>query len=193
MTRHHLRPAGLPQVVPKHRTGRRPATLILALAALVVLPAIGTSAAEPAAVCVDGFSIVAPTSMVVPENVYALKPGKAILAGSYPGDAGKRVARIARYQSASGWNRAASMAVGTDSGFVALGGTGSSRLWAVGYSQSYTTLAPLVARQKPDGSWRRTSIGKPARNATLTDVSASTASRAWAVGFRLDAQGGQQP
>jgi len=159
----------------------------------VGLPAIGTSAAEPAPVCVDGFSLVAPTAIVVPEDVYALKPGKAILAGSYPGDAGKRVARIARYQSASGWNRAASMAVGTDSGFVALGGTSSSRLWAVGYSQGYSTLAPLVARQKPDGSWKRASIGKPARNATLTDVSASTASRAWAVGYRLDAQGRQLP
>ncbi|MFV2064250.1 MAG: hypothetical protein ACC726_12170, partial [Chloroflexota bacterium] len=176
------------------RRGTAAAAFIVAAAALTgPLPgSLPVGATDPLP-CVDGFSLVAATGMIVPQDVYSVSSAKAFVAGGVPLTRGRRAARIAIYRP-KGWRGVSTMRLGNDSGFVALGGTPFSGLWAVGYIQTRTSLAPLAARRKSDGSWTRVRTPRPATGgATLTDVAAHKRQSAWAVGYRLNSPGVRKP
>lgn len=169
------------------------------MAALVAAAALFTSPVRaPAPVhaatadCVDGFSLVAPTAMIVPEDVQMLSPTRAFIAGGRPLSGGRRAARIVRYGS-DGWRHVSTKTIGRDSGYVAIGGTGYSGYWAVGYVMGRTSLSPLIARRRAGGTWKRVATPRlRGPGATLTDVSAFKRRAGWAVGYRLGAAGVQQ-
>ena len=172
---------------------RRLSAAFLTAALLAGLGAVpGTSAAVPVGACVDGFDRMAVTRQILPEDVYAASAGKAIIAGGASLSGGRRAARLMRFQNGR-WKDLSTRRLGLDAGYAALGGTRTTGLWAVGYWQTNTRMAPLVVRQQTDASWARRSVPSPGYSSVLTDVSAYKRSAAWAVGYRLDAPGTHRP
>jgi len=103
---------------------------IAVLSAVLLLPAgpgTVTSAAEAA--CVDGFDTVAVTTRILPEDVYAAGPTKAIVAGGASLTGGRRSARLVRYQ----------------------GGRWTFRQ----FNHSSGRVEPLELSQPPDQQWLR--------------------------------------
>jgi hypothetical protein len=172
---------------------RRLSAVLLIASLLAGLGAVpGASAAAPAGACVDGFDRVAVTRQIQPEDVYAASAGKAIIAGGANLSGGRRAARLMRFQDGR-WKDLSTRRLGRDAGYVALGGTRTSGLWAVGYWQTDSRMSPLVVRQRTDASWARRSVPSPGYSSVLTDVSSHKRSAAWAVGYRLGAPGTHRP
>ena len=149
-------------------------------------------AAAPAA-CIDGFTRVAATGLIMPEDVYRVASNQVIAAGGAPLGGGKRAARIATY-TPDRWRIDSTLKLGSDAGYVGIGGTAWGGLWAVGYVQTRTQLTPLVTRRGAAGGWKRVPTARPAgAGATLTDVAALGRRSAWAMGYRLGRPGTQKP
>lgn len=159
----------------------------------LILPAPPVANAAETQACVDGFSRVAPTGLIMPEAAYGGSGTRLFTAGGVHLSGGRRAARVATY-SKVGWRTASTLKLGSDAGYVALGGTPFSGLWAVGYVQTRTSLRPLAARRRANRSWRQVTTPRPSgAGATLVDVAAHQRSSAWAVGYRLGKPGVQLP
>lgn len=138
--------------------------------AVLVTPAAASvsSAASPSGACVDGFDTVAVTRQILPEGVYAVSADKAILAGGAKLGGGRKAARIMRFESGA-WKHLSTRYLGVDAGYAALGGTGSTGLWAVGTWQTNTRMSPLVVRQRSNANWSRTLVPSPGHSSVLTE------------------------
>ncbi|MFO7693177.1 MAG: VCBS repeat-containing protein [Vicinamibacterales bacterium] len=170
--------------------------VLILLTAGLAFALIGTalSGRTVAASCDGGFELINSTTAINPEDVLWVGPDKALLAGGASLSGGRRVARISSFTPASGWTTVLTRAVGTDSGFSAIGGANKTGLWTAGFSQTLDAMRPLAMARTDARDWVERSPGRGgSHGAVLTDIESFKRGTAWAVGYRLDAPGAYAP
>ena len=175
--------------------GRRfpPITLALGLALLAPSFALPV-AAQDEGTCDRGWYDVELREDIAPEGVLALRADERWVAGGAMLGGGRRQAAVLHGLGTDAELETPPPPDERDSGLMAIASAGPGEpIWAVGYGRETDYVAAYVARRDDDG-WGRTETIRPdGFNATLTDVDASPAHGAWAVGFLQGTPGDQKP
>ncbi len=175
--------------------GRRIPPIALALGVVLLAPSLAVPvAAEPYVACDGGWYDVELREDIAPEGILALEPDEPWLAGGAMLGGGRRQAAVLHGLGDGAELELPSPPEERDSGLMAIASAGPGEpIWAVGYARETDYVAAYVARRDDAGWGRAETIQPDGFNAALSDVDASPAYGAWAVGFLQGEPGDQRP
>ena len=176
--------------------GRRIPPLAMALGMALLAPSLALPAAaqDGGGACDRGWYDVELREDIEPEGILALGPDELWLAGGAMLGGGRRQAAVLHRLGDDADLELPPPPEERDSGLMAIASAGPGEpIWAVGYARETDYVAAYVARRDDAGWGRAETIQPDGFNAALSDVDASPAYGAWAVGFLQGVPGDQRP